>query len=126
MLIKKAEEKGASAYIGDGANHWNAVHRLDAARVFARALERAEPGERFHAVGEAAVPFKAIATAIGGVLGVPVISVSPDDAETHFGWLGWAVGLVCPASSKVTRQRLDWAPSHPRLLDDLASGVYGS
>ena len=124
MLIQIAKEKGASAYIGEGTNRWNAVHRLDAARVFVRALERTTPGARFHAVSESEIPFRTIATAIGEMLHLPVKSVAPDDAQSHFGWLAWAIALDCPTSSAITREALDWTPSHPTLLDDLASGVY--
>ncbi len=124
MLIQTAKKNGASAYIGDGTNRWSAVHRLDAARVFARALERTSPGARFHAVGEPEISFRSIAAAIGELLRLPVISVAPEDAESHFGWLAWVVALDCPTCSAITRERLDWEPSHPTLLDDLASGAY--
>ncbi|MCA9654204.1 MAG: SDR family oxidoreductase [Myxococcales bacterium] len=124
MLIQIAKERGASAYIGDGTNRWNAVHRLDAARVFVRALERATPGARFHAVAEPEIPFRDIAAAIGELLHLPVIGLRPDDAEAHFGWLAWMVARDGPASSALTQAALDWTPSHPTLLDDLASGAY--
>ncbi len=124
MLMEIAKKKGASAYIGEGNNRWSAVHRLDAARVFVRALERTTAGARFHAVGELEIPFRKIAAALGEQLGLPVIRVAPEAAEAHFGWLSWAVATDSPASNASTRAALDWQPSHPTLLDDLASGAY--
>ncbi len=126
MLIEIAEKAGFSGYVDDGGNRWNAVHRLDAARVFARALERLEPGQRFHAVAEPAIPFRDIATSIGELLDVPVRSVPKRDAEAHFGWLSWVVALDCPTTSDITRERLDWKPTEPTLLDDLQNGAYGA
>src|SRR5207253_2298568 len=65
ILINIARTKGKVAYIGDGQNRWNAVHRLDAALLYKLALENASPGTRLHAVAEEAVTFKDIAALIG-------------------------------------------------------------
>ncbi len=117
--IEAAREKGVSAYVGDGANRWAAAHRLDTARLYRLALERAEPGARYHAVAEEGVPMRDIAEAIGGRLDLPVRSIAPEEAAAHFGWLAMFAGIDAPASSELTRQRLGWRPSGPGLIADL-------
>jgi nucleoside-diphosphate-sugar epimerase len=123
-IVGIAREKGASAYIGDGSNHWPAVHRLDAAHLVRLAVESAPGGTSLHAVAEQGVPTRAIAEAIGAGLGLPVVSVSPEDTAEHFGWMGAFFGMNSRASSMITRKLLGWNPTHPTLLEDLAEGSY--
>ena len=123
-LIDIARDKGVSGYIGDGSNRWNAVHRFDAARLFRLALEQAPAGSTLHAVGDEGVPIRTVAEVIGRHLGVPVASVSPEDAAEHFTWLAGFIGMDSPASSEQTRERLGWQPTHPGLVEDLDKGHY--
>lgn len=44
QLLRIAREKGVSAYIGDGAQRWPAVHVDDTARLYRLVLERASAG----------------------------------------------------------------------------------
>lgn len=123
-LIAVAREKRVSAYVGDGSNRWAAVHRLDAARLYRLALEKAASDKnagaaRYHAVGEEGVPMKEIAEAIGRGLKVPVGAVPPEGAVQHFGFLGNFAGLDMPASSALTQERLGWHPTGPGLISDL-------
>ena len=123
-LITFAREKGVSPYIGDGTNHWPAVHRVDAARVFHLALEKAAPGSALHAVAEEGVSMRAIAETIGAGLGVPVRSVTQEDAPAHFDFLAMFVGVDNPTSSAITRQSLGWNPTEPDLLTDMRENGY--
>lgn len=122
--IELARQKGVSAYIGDGRNRWPAVHVLDAARLYRLALEKLENGTRYHAVAEEGVPMLDIAEAIGRGLKVPVISVSPEEAPAHFGWLAAFAGRDLPASGAITQKRLDWHPNGPGMIADLQQMRY--
>ncbi len=118
-LMMLARNKGVSGYVGDGQNLWPSVHKLDAARVYHRALERGARGGPFHAVAEEGVPFKQIAEAIGRRLNLPVKSIAPDQAADHFGAMAMPVSGNGPASNARTRERLGWAPRELDLIADI-------
>ncbi|MFC9440328.1 SDR family oxidoreductase [Nocardia sp. NPDC057030] len=123
-LIEIARAKGVSGYVGDGTDHWPAVHRLDAAQLFRLAVERAPAGSVLHGAAEEGVPTRVVAEVIGRRLGLPVASIPRADAAEHFGWLGPFFGLDCRVSSAHTRQLLGWQPTGVGLIDDLEHGRY--
>jgi hypothetical protein len=61
---------------------------------------------------------------IGRHLGLPVVSIAPEDAAEHFGWMGMFFGIDAPASSALTRERLGWRPDRVGLIEDLEQGHY--
>ncbi|MFJ7215164.1 SDR family oxidoreductase [Amycolatopsis sp. NPDC098790] len=124
-LVDTARKTGQSAYVGDGDNRWPAVQRLDAAVVFRLALEGAPAGSVLHATAEN-VRFGDIAETIGRGLGLPVVSLTPEEAAGHFvsPFIARAYGTDAPVSSAFTRELLGWSPRHTTLLDDVADGDY--
>jgi len=124
-MVLVAREKGASAYIGEGLNRWPAAHVLDVARLYRLALEKHEAGSRYNAVAEEGVSMREIAEVIGRGLKLPVISLSEEEAQAHFGWLAMFAGFDMPASSALTRQRLGWHPTGPGLIADLEQMRWG-
>lgn len=125
MLIDTARARGFSGYLGDGANRWTAIHRLDAGRLTALALQNASPGFIVHAVADESVSARTIAEAIGRGTKLPVKAVAPEAAAEHFGpFMTFAFAMDQPASSAKTRQALDWAPQHPGLVADIEAGHY--
>ena len=123
-LVRIAREKGVSAYVGDGLNRWTAVHRLDTARLYRLAVEKGAAGARYHGVAEEGIAFRDIAEAIGRGLNIPVVSKSREEAADHFGWFAHFASLDCPASSKLTQERLGWRPTQLTLIEDLERGTY--
>jgi nucleoside-diphosphate-sugar epimerase len=124
FIVGIAREKCVSGYVSDGSNHWPAVHRLDAGRLFRLALEKAPAGSALHAVADEGVPIRDIAGVIGRHLRVPVTSIAPEDAGEHFGFLGGFIGIDNRVSSALTRELLGWSPTHPGLIADLGEGHY--
>ncbi|THD59644.1 SDR family oxidoreductase [Phenylobacterium sp.] len=119
LAIQVAREKGVSAYVGDGANRWAAAHVSDVARCYRLALEKGQAGARYHAVGEAGVPMRDVAEAIGRRLDLPVVSITPEEAPGHFGFLGMFASRDAPTSSRLTRERLGWTPTGASLVEDI-------
>jgi len=125
MLVASARKNGCSAYVGDGAARWPAVHTLDAARLYRLALEAAPPGSRLHAAAEEGVFFRSIAEAIARGLDVPARSVSAEKmGELLGGFVGVITQLDNLTSSARTRELLGWKPTHADLLADIAEGHY--
>jgi len=125
-LVAITRERRVSAYVGDGANRWPAAHVLDVARLYRLALEQGQPGARYNAVAEEGIAAKQIAETLGAGLGVPVASLSAQEAAAHFGWLGMFVGLDMAASSAKTREQLGWTPTGPGLIADLERMDYSA
>jgi len=117
--ILTALEKGMFAYVGDGRNRWPAAHRLDVAKLYRLAIERAESGAIYNAVAEEGVAARDIAETIGRRLKLPVKSLSPEEAPAYFGWLAMFAARDMPASSAQTRRKLGWEPAGPTLIADL-------
>ena len=97
---------------------------LAVARLYRLAFEKAEPGAIYHAVDEEGVTMKAICEAHGRGLKVPVVSIKPEEAEAHFGWLAMFAVHDMPSSSAITQQKLGWKPTGPGLIADLDAMDY--
>lgn len=124
FIINQARKHGVSAFIGDGANRWPAVHRLDAAKVFRLALEKASKGALYNAIGDQGIPIREIAEVIGEKLGVSVVSLSGDNATKHFEWMARFIGLDGTATGFKTQQQLGWQPSQLGLLEDMRRNYF--
>jgi nucleoside-diphosphate-sugar epimerase len=123
-LIQLTREKKVSAYLGQGANRWPAAHVLDVAHLYRLVLEKAQPGSRYNAVAEEGISMREIAEVIGQGLKVPVVSLSQEEVQSHFGWMAMFAGLDMPASSEQTRKVLGWKPKGPGLMTDLKEMRY--
>jgi hypothetical protein len=67
---------------------------------------------------------RAIAETIGAGLGVPVRSLTIEEAQAHFDWFARFVAIDNPTSSAITRRSLGWRPQEPELLADVRDSGY--
>ncbi len=125
-FVALTREKGVAAYVGDGRHRWPAAHVLDVARLYRLVVEKREAGARYNAVAEEGIPVRDIAEVVARGLKVPVVSLSPEEAAGHFGWLAMFAGLDLSASSAQTRARLGWRPTGPGLIADLERMRYAA
>ena len=57
-------------------------------------------------------------------MGLPVRSISTEEATGHFGPLAMFIAGNGPASSARTRALLGWTPEQPGLLQDISQPAY--
>ena len=67
-----------------------------------------------------------IAEALARGLKVPAVSLSQEQAASHFGFLAMFAGADLAASSAKTRKQLGWQPAGPGLLFDLGRMDYSA
>ena len=117
--------RASAGYVGDGSNRWPAVHRLDAARAFRLALEKAPAGSALHAVADEGVADPRDRRGDRPPPGRPGGFRLPRGRGRALRVAGrFIVALDSPASSALTRELLGWQPTHPGLIDDLDEGHY--
>ena len=124
MLHTAAKKNGAAVYVGEGKSRGPAVHILDTARLYRLALEKGDAAATYHAIADEGVTFKELSEAIGGTLGLPAVGKPFEEAQQDIGFLAMAFSLDLPVSSKITREKLGWEPTHPSMIEDIKAGTY--
>jgi len=124
FIITQALKNGISAYPEEGRNHWPAIHRLDAAKLFLSAIENPEKGALYNAIGERGIPVKKIAELIARKLNLPLVSISKEAVTKHFEWMSTFIGFDSPATALQTQQQLGWQPVEINLLQDMDENYF--
>ena len=127
MLAGMVGQTGSVRVVGDGRNHWPAVHLDDLATAYLSAVEGAAGGEGriagqiFNVVAEDAVAVAAIGEAIRVSVGADRVEPWPlDDARQSFGPFADALALDQTVSGQLARQVLAWKPHSLGLIADLS------
>ncbi|RDW78573.1 NAD-dependent epimerase nscE [Aspergillus mulundensis] len=125
QLIKMAIKSGESVYIGDGEYCFSDVYVDDAAQLYLLAAKHAKPGDIFNGTGHTTTTYKAIATAVSELVGVPDRSITRDEAVARWGpFLAGFIGVTNRASNRKAVEQLGWKPVGPGLLWEVRSGSY--
>lgn len=119
QLIRLANEKKVSYYIGEGTGVWPAIHRKDAATLYRLAAEKGIAGFAYHAVAEANIQTKTIAETIAEKFNIPAKSLPKSKAFEEFGFFGLAFAANMQPSTERTRKELGWEPKEIGLIEDI-------
>ncbi len=110
--------RGDLPLIGDGENRWPVVHIDDVGRLYVAALERGTAGSVLHGVA-GHVRAREVAERLGAE------SVPLDAARERLGAFAEALVLDQRVASEKTRERMEWTPREPGILELSASELGG-
>jgi nucleoside-diphosphate-sugar epimerase len=127
MLAGMGRQTGSVRVVGDGRNHWPAVHVDDLATAYLSAVERAASGngevagQIFNVAAQEAVAVADMGEAIRASLGAQRVEWWPlADARASLGPFADALALDQTVSAQRARHVLAWQPQGPGLIADLS------
>jgi nucleoside-diphosphate-sugar epimerase len=126
LLGSPRDAAGNLVMLGTGQQHWSTVHVIDLADFFRCALE-SESAHGYYVIADGLNPTvaeitEAAAVAAGATGAVPG---SDDEARARLGDYFADVLLLDQRSKAIRAQsELDWAPSHPSLVEEFRHGSY--
>lgn len=127
MLVAAARRDGISRHVGDGQNRLAAVHVDDAADAYVRALRAGSSGRVWNVAAEtvtARALAEAVAVAAGGVR-VEGVALAEAQAALH-PFAALLLSMTFDLDATRTHMDLDWRPSGPSILIDVARGSYAA
>ena len=123
-LFEEGREKHIVTVPGDGAQHWEMVHRDDVAEAYRLALEYARGGERYLLTDEAHLTAGEIGEAIARVTGATAKRWEAAAVVKELGKYGEALLLSQKATAGRARRELGWVPRHTSFVGEI-EGLYG-
>ena len=112
-LFEEARTKRTVTIPGDGAQHWELVHRDDVAEAYHLALEYARGGERYLLTDEAHATATEIGAAIARATGARLQHRDREAVVKELGAYGEALLLSQQVTAARARRELGWVPRHP-------------
>jgi len=125
LLGSPRDDAGNLIMLGSGNQHWSTVHAADLANFFRLVLEHDSARGRY-VVGDGLNPTlveltEAAAVAVGASGAVPG---SDEEAHARLGALADALLLDQSTVAAKARAELNWATSHPGLVEEFRQGSY--
>jgi len=126
LLGSPRDDAGNLIMLGTGQQHWSTVHVADLADFFRRVVEH-DSARGYYVIGDGvnstvAELTEAAAVAAGAPAAVPG---SDEEARARLGEYFADVLLLDQSTTAAkARTELDWAPSHPGLVDEFRHGSY--
>ncbi len=126
LLNSPRDDDGNLIMLGTGRQHWSTIHVADLARFFRRVLENGS-ARGYYVIGDGLNPTVAQLTQAAAVAaGAPgAVPGSDDEARARLGDYFAEVLLLDQGTfASKARDKLDWAPTHPGLIDEFRHGSY--
>jgi len=125
LLGSPRDDAGNLIMLGSGNQHWSTVHAADLANFFRLVLEHDSARGRY-VVGDGLNPTLAELTEAAAVaIGAPgAVPGSDEEAHARLGALADALLLDQSTVAAKARAELNWAPSHPGLVEEFRQGSY--